>query len=51
LTGKGKIMSRTKVEIKEFLACELNSWKYIPHTGDVENVKELLRMLSTVWCP
>lgn len=51
LAGKGKVMSRVKVKMKEFLACKFDSGQYLPHVGDMENIKELLRMLSTVWCP
>jgi len=51
LAGKIKAVSRMEVEFKEFLACKLDSWQYIPHMRDMENIKELLGMLSPMWRP
>jgi len=51
LVGKIKAVSWMEVEFKEFLACKLDSWQYIPHMQDMENIKELLGMLSPMWRP
>jgi hypothetical protein len=51
VAGKQQGMGRVKIECKEFPACELNSRQNFPHVRDVENIKKLLTMLDSVWCP